>query len=95
MPCDRDNLAPAQVDALVDHFARFSSDERQLPTVWHQALLVFVQRYKHEIRAEDKAALKRVTRMQHHHQVLTQSAQGPMATHTVVTRMQHSPQLMT
>ena len=58
-----------QVDALVDHFARFSTDERQLPTVWHQALLVFVQRYKHEIRAEDKAALKRVTRAQHHHQV--------------------------
>ena len=59
----------AQVDALVDHFARFTTEERQLPTVWHQALLVFVQRYKHEIRAEDKAALKRVTRMQHHHQV--------------------------
>ena len=59
----------AQVDSLVDHFARFSVDERQLPTVWHQSLLVFVQRYKHEIRAEDKAALKRVTRMQHHHQV--------------------------
>jgi len=62
-------VAAAQVDALVDHFARFSADERQLPTVWHQALLVFVQRYKHEIRAEDKAALKRVTRAQHHHQV--------------------------
>ena len=53
----------------MDHFTRFSTDERQLPAVWHQALLVFVQRYKHEIRAEDKAALKRVTRMQHHHQV--------------------------
>ena len=59
-----------QVDALVDHFARFSTDERQLPTVWHQSLRVFVQRYKHEIRAEDKAALKRVTRAQQHHQVI-------------------------
>lgn len=32
------------VDALVDHFTRFARDERQMPVVWHQALLCFVQR---------------------------------------------------
>ena len=58
-----------QVDALVDHFTRFAADERELPTVWHQALLTFVQRYKHEIRADDKAALKRLMKTQHHYQV--------------------------
>ena len=58
-----------QVDALVDHFARFAHDERELPTVWHQALLTFIQRYKHEIRAEDKDALKRLMKTQQHYQV--------------------------
>ena len=32
------------IDALVDHFTRFKSEERVLPVVWHQALLCFVQR---------------------------------------------------
>jgi hypothetical protein len=30
----------------VDHFVRFADDERQMPVVWHQTLLCFVQRYK-------------------------------------------------
>jgi essential nuclear protein 1 len=57
------------VDALVDHFTRFSGEERQLPVVWHQALLAFVQRYKAEVRREDKAALRELCRAQHHHLV--------------------------
>ena len=32
------------VDALVDHFLRFRKESRQLPVVWHQSLLCFVQR---------------------------------------------------
>jgi essential nuclear protein 1 len=40
------------VDALVDHFYSFKTDERELPVVWHLSLLAFVQRYKHEIRKE-------------------------------------------
>ena len=32
------------VDALVDHFMRFKGEERQLPVVWQQTLLCFVQR---------------------------------------------------
>ncbi len=34
-----------QIDGLVDHFIRFQREERQLPVVWHQALLCFVQRW--------------------------------------------------
>jgi hypothetical protein len=33
------------IDALVDHFVGFMKEERQLPVLWHQALLVFVQRF--------------------------------------------------
>lgn len=32
-----------QVDALVDHFTSFTNDPRQMPVVWHQSLLVFLQ----------------------------------------------------
>jgi hypothetical protein len=34
------------VAVQVDHFVRFADDERQMPVVWHQTLLCFVQRYK-------------------------------------------------
>ena len=34
----------------MDHFTGFQREERTMPVVWHQSLLVFVQRYKHEIR---------------------------------------------
>ncbi|KAK9811795.1 hypothetical protein WJX72_010259 [[Myrmecia] bisecta] len=57
------------VDALVDHFMQFRREERTLPVVWHQALLCFVQRYKHEIRKEDKEALRKLMRVQYHYQV--------------------------
>lgn len=57
------------VDALVDHFLRFKSERRALPVVWHHSLLAFVQRYKSEIRAEDKEAIKALMRAQYHHQV--------------------------
>ena len=33
------------VDALVAHFYRFAADPRDLPVLWHQCLLVFVQRW--------------------------------------------------
>ena len=32
------------MDALVDHFLRFKTEERLLPVVWQQTLLCFVQR---------------------------------------------------
>ena len=57
------------IDALVDHFLRFRQETRALPVVWHQSLLCFVQRYKHEIRAEDKASLRKLVDVQHHYQI--------------------------
>lgn len=55
------------VDALVDHFLRFKTEERQLPVVWQQTLLCFVQRYKTEVRREDKDALRDLVKRQHHY----------------------------
>jgi len=57
------------IDALVDHFLRFRKETRALPVVWHQSLLCFAQRYKREIRAEDKAALRKLADAQHHYQI--------------------------
>jgi essential nuclear protein 1 len=57
------------IDALVDHFLRFRQETRALPVVWHQSLLCFVQRYKNEIRAEDKTRLRKLADTQHHYQI--------------------------
>jgi essential nuclear protein 1 len=57
------------IDALVDHFLRFRKETRALPVVWHQSLLCFAQRYKREIRAEDKVALRKLADAQHHYQI--------------------------
>ncbi|EFJ50348.1 bystin-like protein [Volvox carteri f. nagariensis] len=57
------------IDALVDHFVRFADDERQMPVVWHQTMLCFVQRYKHEVRADDLLALRALCGKQHHYKV--------------------------
>lgn len=55
----------------VDHFVRFADDERVMPVVWHQTLLCFVQRYKDEVRATDKSALRKLCNIQCHKQVST------------------------
>jgi len=55
------------IDALVDHFVSFTREERQLPVVWHQALLCFVQRYKSEIRREDKDTIRSLCKVQNHY----------------------------
>lgn len=45
------------VDASVFHFLQFEQDKRELPTLWHHALLMFVQRYKNDISSEQREAL--------------------------------------
>lgn len=60
----------------MDHFLRFADDERQMPVVWHQCLLCFVQRYKDEIRPEDRGNLRKLCSVQHHYQVCVGGAKG-------------------
>ncbi|KAJ1959029.1 snoRNA-binding rRNA-processing protein [Dipsacomyces acuminosporus] len=54
------------VDSLVFHFLRFKQDQRELPVLWHQSFLVFVQRYKADLTPEQKEALLSVIKAQYH-----------------------------
>lgn len=67
---DKKYALPYKVlDALVEHFMRFEKEARQLPVVWHQALLTLVQRYKFEMTAADKARLRKLAAAQAHYLV--------------------------
>lgn len=57
------------VDGVVFHFLRFERDTRELPVLWHQALLTFAQRYKSDISTEQKEALLGLLRKQSHHSI--------------------------
>lgn len=49
--------------------SRFQNDRRDLPVLWHQALLTFVQRYKADISTEQRDALLELLRKQSHHTI--------------------------
>lgn len=57
------------VDAIVFHFVRFTSDDRELPVLWHQSLLTFVQRYKEDVSEEQKEALLELVKVHCHHEM--------------------------
>lgn len=57
------------VDGMVFHFLRFKRDKRELPVLWHQALLTFVQRYKSDISSDQKEALLELLKKQSHHSI--------------------------
>ncbi|CAE8614041.1 unnamed protein product [Polarella glacialis] len=54
------------VEILVAHFCAFAAETMALPLVWHKALLVFVQRYKFELDADQKRRLKELLRVHWH-----------------------------
>lgn len=55
------------LDALMAHFAQFQTETRDLPLVWHQALLAFVQRYKFELTGDQRETMKALLKVQSHH----------------------------
>uniref|UniRef100_A0A1A9WAV6 Bystin n=1 Tax=Glossina brevipalpis TaxID=37001 RepID=A0A1A9WAV6_9MUSC len=57
------------IDAAVFHFLRFENDKRDMPILWHQSLLIFVQRYKSDISSEQKEALLGLLRKQKHSKI--------------------------
>jgi essential nuclear protein 1 len=57
------------LDGLVHHFVRFVSDRRELPVLWHQALLVFVQNYKADLSSEQKEAILELVRTHGHYAI--------------------------
>ncbi|KAJ3188890.1 hypothetical protein HDU85_004604 [Gaertneriomyces sp. JEL0708] len=54
------------IDSLVWHFSRFRRDERDMPVLWHQSLLVFAQRYKEDMTPEQKELLLDLTSHKSH-----------------------------
>lgn len=54
------------VDAAVFHFLKFEHDKREMPVLWFQSFLTFVQRYKNDISNDQKEALFGVLRKHYH-----------------------------
>ncbi|EGG14961.1 bystin [Cavenderia fasciculata] len=68
--CDKKYSLPLRVvDSLYQHFISFVDERRDLPVLWHQSLLMFVQRYKNDIKPQHKENLKILLRNQFHHQI--------------------------
>ncbi|XP_065073521.1 bystin [Ochlerotatus camptorhynchus] len=57
------------VDAAVFHFLNFEQDKRELPTLWHSALLTFAQRYKNDISSEQRDALLQLLKKKSHYKI--------------------------
>jgi essential nuclear protein 1 len=55
------------VDSIVEHFLRAHEERDTPPVLWHQALLVFAQRYKNELTQDQKESLKSLIRQHSHH----------------------------
>lgn len=61
------SLPAPVVGSLVEHFARFADDEdAELPVLWHQALLTFVQRYKDEVGGGGRRRLRDLMKVHSH-----------------------------
>jgi len=58
------------IDTLTKYFVKFQNDPRRLPVIWHQNVLMFVQRYKNDLSPEQKAGLRVVLR-KHTHPTIT------------------------
>lgn len=54
------------IDSLCDFFVAFRTDSRTLPVLWHQALLVFVQRFKTDLTREQAQNLQSLIAVKHH-----------------------------
>lgn len=57
------------VDSVVFHFLGFRSEKRELPVLWHQAMLTFSQRYKQDVSSEQKEALLELLKIHVHHKI--------------------------
>lgn len=57
------------IDGCVYHFLKFEHDRRDLPVLWHQSLLTFVQRYKEDLSPDQKQSLLDVVKFHTHHAI--------------------------
>lgn len=57
------------LQAVKDHFMQFETDDRQLPILWHQCLLTFVEKYGHSLSGEAKEELKDILKVHNHYEI--------------------------
>lgn len=69
------------VDSMVEYFIAFNEGEEKMPVLWHQSLLIFVQRYKKELSGEHRERLHFLLSQQHH----------DMITAEILRELQQSP----
>lgn len=60
-------LAYRVIDHLANYFLSFLSDKRILPVLWHQALLVFCQRYKNDLTKEQRESIVKLVSAKGHY----------------------------
>ena len=63
------SLPAPVIGSLVRHFASFIEDDRDLPVLWHQSLLVFCQRYKNEVKDQARESLRQVMKKHFHYKI--------------------------
>eukprot|EP01098_Paradermamoeba_levis_P005966 TRINITY_DN2491_c0_g1_i1.p1 TRINITY_DN2491_c0_g1~~TRINITY_DN2491_c0_g1_i1.p1 ORF type:complete len:437 (-),score=174.61 TRINITY_DN2491_c0_g1_i1:102-1412(-) len=66
------NLPLKVVHILVNHFFSFLKETRQLPVLWFQSLLTFVQRYKGDITPEQREKLRLLLQAQAHPKITSE-----------------------
>ena len=57
------------LDNVVNYFITFTDRKEQLPLLWHQSLLVLVQRYSKDFKPEQTKKLLRLCQVQKHHAI--------------------------
>ena len=64
------SLPAPVIKSLVRHFAGFINDDSEdLPVLWHQALLTFVERYKNEVQDQARESLRLVMKKHFHYKI--------------------------
>jgi essential nuclear protein 1 len=75
------------VDTMTKHFVKFQNDPRRLPVIWHQNVLMFVQRYKNDLSPEQKDGLRAVLR-KHTHPTITAEVRRELNQEVAPTMME-------
>jgi len=75
------------IDTLTKYFVKFQTDFRRLPVIWHQNVLMFVQRYKNDLSPVQKDGLRAVLRM-HTHPTITPEVRRELNQEVTATMME-------
>lgn len=81
------NLPYRVIDTLTKYFVKFQGNQSRLPVIWHQNLLMFVQRYKNDLSPEQKDSLRALLR-KHPHPTISAEVRRELAQETTATMME-------